>query len=75
MLQDDRTNGQALAGLFDINSHMRDELKKNPPPAMKQAAPAKAPMSLLDQMDERHGKLKSRLGLFSHLYNGGTRAD
>ena len=29
------------------------------------------PMSVLEQMDERHGKLKSRLGLFSHLYGGG----
>lgn len=75
MLQDDRKRAEMMVGLLGIDGYMRDELKNNPPPAMKQAAPEKAPMSMLDQMDERHGKLKSRLGLFSHLYNGGTRAD
>ncbi len=82
MMQDPRTSKQALAGLFDIGGYMRDELAKNPPPAMKQApqqtepAPNQgAPMSVLEQMDERHGTLKSRLGLFSHLYSGGKKED
>lgn len=43
--------------------------------APQQAPQQAAPMSMLEQMDERHGKLKSRLGLFSHLYNGGSRSD
>ena len=43
--------------------------------AAQQAPQQAAPMSMLEQMDERHGKLKSRLGLFSHLYNGGSRSD
>ena len=63
MMQDDRTNAQAAAGLFDIGGYMRDEFAKNPPPAMKQA-PQQKPMSLMDKMDERHGKLSNRLGLF-----------
>ena len=75
MLQDDRKRAEMMVGLLGIDGYMRDELANKPPPAMKQAAPEKAPMSLLDQMDERHGKLGSRLGLFSHLYSGGTRAD
>lgn len=78
MMQDDRTNAEAVGGLFDINSAMRDEFTANPAAPMQQAAPAPeqaAPLSVLDQMDERHGKFKSRLGLFSHLYNGGDKAD
>lgn len=78
-MQDDRTNAEAVGGLFDINSAMRDEFTANPAAPMKQAAPAPAapagPMSVLEQMDERHGKLKSRMGLFSHLYGGGNRED
>lgn len=78
MMQDDRTTPEAMAGLFDINSAMRDEFTANPAAPMKQAAPApeqSAPMSVLEQMDERHGTFKSRLGLFSHLYAGGKKED
>lgn len=70
MLQDDRTNAQAMAGLFDIGGYMRDEFAKNPPPAMEQAKP----MSLMDKMDERYGKLSNRLSLFGHLIGGGDRS-
>ena len=52
---------------------MRDEFAKNPPPAMKQA-PQQKPMSLMDKMDERHGKLRNRLSLFGHLLGGGDRS-
>ncbi|BAQ84683.1 hypothetical protein [uncultured Mediterranean phage uvMED] len=34
-----------------------------------------APTSLVDQMDERHGKFSSRLGLFGHLLGGGEKSD
>lgn len=54
--------------LFPDQSFKKD---RAPQPEPRQASP----MSMLDQMDERHGKLKSRLGLFSHLYNGGSRSD
>ena len=74
MINDPRTSKQALAGLFDIDKYMQDELANKPPPAMKQA-PQQAPMSLMDQMDERHGKLSNRLSLFGHLLSGGTKAD
>jgi hypothetical protein len=30
---------------------------------------------MLDRMDDRHGKFKSRLGLFGHLYGGGDKGD
>jgi len=32
-----------------------------------------APTSVVDQMDERHGKLSNRLSLFGHLLSGGTK--
>ena len=54
--------------LFPDQSFKKD---RAPQPEPRQASP----MSMLDQMDERHGKLKSRLGLFSYLYNGGSRSD
>ena len=75
MLQDDRTKAEKMVGLLGIDGYMQKELAANPPPAMRPNAEAPSPLSMLDQMDERHGKLNSRLGLFSHLYNGGTRAD
>lgn len=79
MMQDDRTNAEAVGGLFDINSAMRDEFTANPAAPMQQAAPApaepQAPMSVLEQMDERHGTFKNRLNLFSHLYSGGKKED
>ena len=74
MMQDDRSNAQALGGLFDIGDYMRKELQKNPPPAMRQQQKPE-PMSIIDQMDERHGKFSNRLSLFGHLLSGGTRAD
>lgn len=75
MLQDDRTKAEKMVGLLGIDGYMQKELAANPPPAMRPNAEAPSPLSMLDQMDERHGKLKSRLGLFSHLYNGGSRSD
>ena len=50
MMQDDRTNAQAAAGLLQM------------------------PTSVIDQMDERHGKLSNRLGLFGHLLGGGDKS-
>lgn len=81
MMQDDRTNGQALAGLFDINNHMRDQFAADPAAPMKQAAPSpepaqpQAPMSVMDQMDQRHGKFKNRMGLLSHAFSGGNASE
>lgn len=81
MMQDDRTNGQALAGLFDINNHMRDQFVADPAAPMKQAAPSpepaqpQAPMSVMDQMDQRHGKFKNRMGLLSHAFSGGNASE
>jgi hypothetical protein len=76
MMQDDRTNGQALAGLFDINNHMRDQFAADPAAPMKQAAPApqKAPMDIMGQMDERHGKFKNGMGLIAHVLGGGNKS-
>ena len=68
-MQDPRTSKQALAGLFDTDMLMSDEFSRKKKPAQ---APA---LSVMDQMDERHGKLSNRLGLFGHLLGGGTRAD
>ena len=67
MMQDPRTSKQALAGLFDMDMMLSDEFSR--------AAPEKAPLSVMEQMDQRHGKLSNRLGLFGHLLGGGTRAD
>lgn len=67
MISDPRTSKQALASLFDTDMLMSDEFSRAPQP--------KAPMSLMDQMDERHGKLSNRLSLFGHLLSGGTKAD
>ena len=75
MLQDERTNAEKLVGLLGIDGYMQKELAANPPPAMRLNAESHRPKSMLEQMDERHGKLQSRLGLFSHLYNGGSRSD
>ena len=75
MLQDERTKAEKLVGLLGIDGYMQQELAANPPPAMRQNAEPPRPKSMLEQMDERHGKLQSRLGLFSHLYNGGSRSD
>ena len=74
MMQDDRTNAQALAGLFDTDMLMSNEFSKASP-APEPAPLLVPPKSLVDQMDERHGKFKSRLGLFSHLLGGGTADD
>jgi hypothetical protein len=71
MMSDNRTTGQALAGLFDTDMLMSDEFSRK----KKEQALLQAPTSLVDQMDERHGKLKSRLGLFGHLLGGGTVDD
>ena len=68
MMIDPRTNAQALAGLFDTDMLMSDEFSRK----KKEQSLLQAPTSLVDQMDERHGKLKSRLGLFGHLLGGGT---
>ena len=59
--------------LLDLEEQERSRLAK-PEPQMPAPEPS-SPLSMLEQMDQRHGKLQSRLGLFSHLYNGGTRAD
>lgn len=69
MMTDPRTNAQALAGLFDTDMLMSDEFSRK----KKEQSLLQAPTSLVDQMDERHGKLKSRLGLFGHLLGGGTQ--
>jgi hypothetical protein len=58
-----------MAGLFDTDMLMSDEFSRKKKPAQ---APA---LSVMDQMDERHGKVSNRLGLFGHLLGGGTRAD
>lgn len=71
MMSDNRTTGQALAGLFDTDMLMSDEFSRK----KKEQALLQAPTGLVDQMDERHGKLKSRLGLFGHLLGGGTVDD
>lgn len=68
MMTDNRTTAQALAGLFDTDMLMSDEFSRRE----KEPALLQAPRSLVDQMDERHGKFKSRLGLFGHLLGGGT---
>jgi hypothetical protein len=44
---------------------------QQPQPQQQPAQPAQAPMSLMDQMDERHGKWKNGLGLLSHMLMGG----
>lgn len=74
MMQDDRTNPEAMAGLFDTDMLMSDEFSRSTPAAPAPAQP-QAPMSVLEQMDERHGTLKNRLNLFSHLYSGGKKED
>jgi hypothetical protein len=75
MFQDDRTNEQALAGLFDSDMLNSSAFSRAAPEVESSAAPAPAErLSVLEQMDERHGKLKSRLGLFSHLYSGGDKS-
>lgn len=51
MMQDDRTNAQAAAGLLQM------------------------PTSVVDRMDERHGKFSNRLSLFGHLLGGGTKGN
>ena len=71
MMQDNRSNGQALAGLFDTDMLMSDEFSRG----KKERELLQAPTSLWEQMDERHGKLKSRFGLFGHLLGGGTVDD
>ena len=60
MLQDDRTKAEKMVGLLGIDGYMQKELAANPPPAMRPNAEAPSPMSMLDQMDERHGKLNIR---------------
>ena len=69
MMQDPRTSKQALAGLFDTDMLMSDEFSRKKQPQEQK------PMSIIDQMDERHGKFSNRLSLFGHLLSGGTRAD
>lgn len=71
MMQDDRSNGQALAGLFDTDMLMSDEFSRR----KKEQELLSMPTSLVDQMDERHGKFKSRMGLFAHALGGGTAED
>lgn len=71
MMTDPRTNAQALAGLFDTDMLMSDEFSR----ATRPQATQQAPISLMDQMDQRHGKLSNRLSLFGHLLSGGTRAN
>lgn len=71
MMQDNRTNAEAMAGLFDTDMLMSDEFSRG----KKEQELLQAPTSLWEQMDERHGKLKSRLGLFGHLLGGGTVDD
>ena len=76
MMQDDRTTQEAMAGLFDSDMLNTSAFSRAAPEVETPAAPAPAErLSVLEQMDERHGKLKSRLGLFSHLYGGGDEAD
>ena len=57
---------QALPGLFDT-----DRLDTLVHLAPQPQAPQQPQMSIMDQMDERKGKFKNRLGLFSHLMLGG----
>jgi hypothetical protein len=73
MMQDPRTSKQALAGLFDFDTDMlmSNEFSRAPQPQ----APQQPQMSIMDIMDERKGKFKNRLGLFSHLMLGGDASE
>lgn len=74
MMRDDRTEAEVYASLFDTDKLMSDEFSRKAEPRVSLLmAPDRG--RIIDQMDERHGKFRSRLGLFGHLMNGGTMGD
>ena len=57
-------------GLFSLGEDPKNQRLAQAP----QQVPQQAPMSLMDQMDERKGKFKNRLGLFGHIMSGGKES-